>query len=125
MCILGLYRRVTISIVACTKLILVALYILISKVFTRLGTSYVLLYTQYECYSVEESRWSTEGLRTESLTRDGSSATITCSSSHLTSFAVLVDVGGAKVLIILNLHLTKMCFVYTYTCSLHRLIKSH
>ena len=43
------------------------------------------------------------GLRTESLTREGASVSITCSSSHLTSFAVLVDVGGAKVLIYIKM----------------------
>ena len=48
-------------------------------------------------YSVEESGWSTAGLRTESVTRDGNTVTVVCSSTHLTSFAVLVDVGGAKV----------------------------
>ena len=31
------------------------------------------------------------------MTRDGDTVTVTCSSNHLTSFAVLVDVGGAKV----------------------------
>ena len=42
-------------------------------------------------------RWSTDGLRTESVTRDGNTVTVTCASFHLTSFAVLVDVGGAQV----------------------------
>ena len=45
----------------------------------------------------ESVRWSSEGLRTESVTRDGDTVTVTCSSNHLTSFAVLVDVGGARV----------------------------
>ena len=45
----------------------------------------------------ESVRWSSEGLRTESVTRDGDTVTVTCSSNHLTSFAVLVDVGGAWV----------------------------
>ena len=31
------------------------------------------------------------------MTRDGNTVTVVCSSTHLTSFAVLVDVGGAKV----------------------------
>ena len=48
-------------------------------------------------YSLEQSRWSTEGVRTESVTRDGDTVTVTCASLHLTSFAVLVDVGGAQV----------------------------
>ena len=42
-------------------------------------------------------RWSTAGLRTESVTRDESIVTVVCASTHLTSFAVLVDVGGARV----------------------------
>ena len=42
-------------------------------------------------------RWSTDGLRTESVTRDGNTVTVTCASFHPTSFAVLVDVGGAQV----------------------------
>ena len=42
-------------------------------------------------------RWSTAGLRTVSVTRDGNTVTVVCSSTHLTSFAVLVDVGGARV----------------------------
>ncbi|CAI8057705.1 Adhesion G protein-coupled receptor L3 [Geodia barretti] len=45
----------------------------------------------------ESVRWSSEGLRTESVTRDGDTVTVTCSSNHLTSFAVLVDVGGARI----------------------------
>ena len=43
-------------------------------------------------------RWSTDGLRTESVTRDGNTVTVTCASFHLTSFAILVDVGGAQVM---------------------------
>ena len=42
-------------------------------------------------------RWSTDGLRTKDVTRNGNTITVTCSSTHLTSFAVLVDVGGAQV----------------------------
>ena len=42
-------------------------------------------------------RWSTEGLTTEDVRRDGNTITVVCSSTHLTSFAVLVDVGGARV----------------------------
>ena len=39
-----------------------------------------------------------------SVTRDGDFVTVQCSSTHLTSFAVLVDVGGAQ--------------VHTCTCSI-------
>ena len=38
-----------------------------------------------------------DGLVTESVVRDGGSVTVQCSSTHLTSFACLVDVGGAQV----------------------------
>ena len=51
----------------------------------------------YIWHRVEKSGWSTDGLRTESVTRDGNTVTVTCASFHLTSFAVLVDVGGAQV----------------------------
>ena len=54
-------------------------------------------YTHFLCCSVEGSGWSSEGLRTESVTREGNNVTVTCSSNHLTSFSVLVDVSGAKV----------------------------
>ena len=47
--------------------------------------------------SIAKSGWSTEGVRTESVTREGDTVTVTCTSLHLTSFAVLVDVGGAQV----------------------------
>ena len=60
----------------------------------------------YATYSVEDSTWATEGLRTVSVTRDGDTITVICTSSHLTSFAVLVDVAGVQVLClsIYNLH---------------------
>ena len=46
----------------------------------------------------EEVRWSTEGLRAVEVTRDGNTVSVVCASTHLTSFAVLVDVRGAQVL---------------------------
>ena len=54
------------------------------------------------CLSVHVHRysrgsWSSEGLKTVSVTSVGDIVTVTCASSHLTSFAVLVDVGGAQV----------------------------
>lgn len=56
-------------------------------------------------HSIAESGWSTDGLKTESVTRDGNMVTITCSTIHLTSFAVLVDVsGGSKVCIYVYAH---------------------
>ena len=50
----------------------------------------------YICRS-HKGRWSSEGLKTVSVTRVRDTATVTCASSHLTSFAILVDVGGAQV----------------------------
>ena len=69
------------------------------------------MYYYFNCVlwcSVEGSGWSSEGLRTESVTKDGDNVTVTCSSNHLTSFAVLVDVGGAKV---------KQHIVRVHTCQ--------
>ena len=48
-------------------------------------------------YRYPQGGWSSEGLKTVSVTRVGDRVTVTCASSHLTSFAVLVDVGGAQV----------------------------
>ena len=48
-------------------------------------------------YRYSRGRWSSEGLKTVSVTSVGDIVTVTCASSHLTSFAVLVDVGGAQV----------------------------
>ena len=39
-----------------------------------------------------------EGVTTEKVTILGDSATVQCFSLHLTSFACLVDVGGAQVI---------------------------
>ena len=41
---------------------------------------------------VHNGGWSSDGVHVENLTN----TTITCSSTHLTSFAVLVDVSGAS-----------------------------
>jgi len=38
-----------------------------------------------------------DGVVTESVVRDGEHVTVQCTSTHLTSFACLVDVGGAQV----------------------------
>ena len=45
-------------------------------------------------YRYQQGRWSTEGVKTENVTRVGDTVTVVCSSTHLTSFAVLIDVGG-------------------------------
>ena len=41
------------------------------------------------------------------MSREGNTVTVNCSSTHLTSFAVLVDVGGAQVLNIFSLWLSQ------------------
>ena len=47
-------------------------------------------------YRYPRGGWSNEGVKTVSVTRERNTVTVTCASSHLTSFAVLVDVGGAQ-----------------------------
>ena len=47
--------------------------------------------------SLAESGWSVEGVTTETETVEGDLSIIQCSSLHLTSFAVLVDVRGVQV----------------------------
>ena len=51
----------------------------------------------FSLFSLADSGWSVEGVTTERTTVSGGQSTVQCSSSHLTSFAVLVDVRGAKV----------------------------
>ena len=45
-----------------------------------------------------------DGLVTESVVRDGETVTVQCSSTHLTSFACLVDVGRAQVSVCMCMH---------------------
>ena len=45
-----------------------------------------------------------DGLVTESVVRDGETVTVQCSSTHLTSFACLVDVGRAQVSVCMCVH---------------------
>lgn len=45
-------------------------------------------------YRVGSGGWSSEGIRVISAVTRGNTTTVTCSSTHLTSFAVLVDVSG-------------------------------
>ena len=47
--------------------------------------------------SLAESGWSVEGVTTETETVEGDMSIVQCSSLHLTSFAVLVDVRGVQV----------------------------
>lgn len=50
----------------------------------------------YTCCSVGSGTWKGEGLTMmkKEVSLDGSKVTIYCSSTHLTSFAILVDVSG-------------------------------
>jgi hypothetical protein len=47
--------------------------------------------------ALAESGWSVEGVTTETETVEGDLSIIQCSSLHLTSFAVLVDVRGVQI----------------------------
>ena len=44
------------------------------------------------------------------MTREGNTVTVTCTSTHLTSFAVLVDVGGARVCLYIHVLGKLACF---------------
>ena len=58
----------------------------------------------YIVYRYSRGRWSSEGVKTVSVTSVGDIVTVTCASSHLTSFAILVDVGGTQVMGSLLMH---------------------
>ena len=55
-----------------------------------------------------------DGVVTESVVRDGEHVTVQCTSTHLTSFACLVDVGGAQV----SVYVSACVYVYVraYMC---------
>ena len=59
----------------------------------------VQLLPAFDCslFSLADSGWSVENVTTEKVTVSGGQSTVRCSSSHLTSFAVLVDVRGVRV----------------------------
>ena len=71
------------------------------------------------------------------MTRDGDTVTVTCVSLHLTSFAVLVDVGGAQVQVAIvcwhavnesTFTTVNLLFIYTCACISdynYRLITRH
>ena len=56
-----------------------------------------------------------DGVVTESVVRDGEHVTVQCVSTHLTSFACLVDVGGAQVSVFVCMH---VC-VHASVCTLY------
>ena len=45
-------------------------------------------------HSVGSGSWVTDGIRTTNSTMVGNVTSVQCQSTHLTSFAVLVDVAG-------------------------------
>ena len=53
------------------------------------------------------------------MTREGDTVTVTCASTHLTSFAVLVDVGGAKVLHINHYSLLRTLLVLRHVTIIY------
>ena len=63
----------------------------------RYHSLFTIVYGLRMIYRNSRGRWSSEGVKTVSVTSVGDIVTVTCASSHLTSFAVLVDVGGAQV----------------------------
>ena len=55
------------------------------------------MYILLACIRIGSGGWSTEGVTTVEVTQDGNDTVVQCSSTHLTSFAVLVNVAGAPV----------------------------
>ena len=51
----------------------------------------------YFINSVGSGGWSLGGVTTDSVTTEGNNTFVQCTSTHLTSFAVLVDVAGSPV----------------------------
>ena len=48
-------------------------------------------------FSIGNGSWAISGVTTTNLSTAGNYTTLQCASTHLTSFAVLVDVGGLEV----------------------------
>ena len=64
-------------------------------------------------YIIYRGGWDTQGVTT--VANDISSSIIICNSSHLTSFAVLVDVsGGHQVLTTVPTYCTHKLYSYLY-----------
>ncbi len=60
---------------------------------TRFGIpTCIILYMIFD--SVGNGNWSTDGLETVHVITEESHTSVQCTSTHLTSFAVLVSVGG-------------------------------
>ena len=72
--------------------------------------------------SLQNTTWSADGITTLSATRDGDFVTVQCSSTHLTSFAVLVGVGGTEgpqVIKFINIHVLKRRAVSSTSTCIH------
>ncbi len=71
---------------------------------TTVSRSYFELNHQHECVdidcvffcSVGNGGWVSLGVRTTNVTREGNTTSVQCEATHLTSFAVLVDVSGGQ-----------------------------
>ena len=59
--------------------------------------------------SLSGSGWSVEGVTTAGSSVSGDVSTVLCSSQHLTSFAVLVDVQDVETEVILIIHFHTVC----------------
>ncbi len=47
-------------------------------------------------FRIGSGHWATAGVRTINVSTQENTTTVQCESSHLTSFAVLVDVAGGQ-----------------------------
>ena len=71
-------------------------------------------------YRIGNSSWATSGVTTDDIRTVGNLTTVQCSSAHLTSFAVLVDVtGGLSVSSICNIMYTKIRILTTLLFTTH------
>ncbi len=69
--------------------------------------------------SIGNGSWSTDGLQTEQVISEESATTVQCTSTHLTSFAVLVSTGGVRQVCINSGTLTKSIMTTLYFMILH------
>ena len=67
---------------------------LLCIIVTSTVSTSIFVEPHFLCYSVGEGSWVTEGVTTNNTKQTDSVTTVRCSSTHLTSFAVLVDVAG-------------------------------
>ena len=92
-------------------------------VFTLLNSRNVLYWNVlfYLFISIGDGSWAFDGIEMVSSTTEDGMTTVNCTSTHLTSFAVLVDVSGVlsnDVSSSFNLH-SLDCSSFHSTSSLH------